>query len=471
MKISFARRTVVQSGAVCTWIARDRHCHAAAALGSLTLLVIGGLYADRARAQDQAAFVSTPSLQPTQQTAQLIAGLTHTDNFARTGENRASDTVAVVGTNLDLHRRGAEVDLQAQGNADFVDYLSHRFGSRVLGFMNGSALLGAPSDWFQFSARDTFGQLIEDPFEAVTPENLEDVNQFSAGPAVNLHLGDSTRLTGYGIYSRTTYQTSPNDSHAITAGAALARQLSRLSTLTLSVSKQNTVFDDPGNSDFDIGNVELRLDAGTRRTTLAAAIGYTQLKQAGDTSGGPLVLLQASRKVSPFTTLFINVQRDYATSVDALLAASGAAPGLTAAVGSSAPLSTATPFRDQVYGAGFTIDKSRTTLSVTATLRQEHYSGQNSLNRTLEGLGATLTRRLSPTITASLAGELDHGRFDDNSGSDTEYHILASVAKNLTTRLSVSLQYDRYARSGTGGFVPYTENQVGARVTYSIIGL
>jgi len=421
-------------------------------------------------AQDQ-PFTPTRALEQPIQTAQVMAGLTHTDNVARAPDNRSSDTVAVIGTALDLHHRGPELELQAQGDASYVDYLDHSFGSRVLGFMTGSALLGAPSDWFQFSARDTYGQLVADPFAAVTPDNLENVNLLSAGPAVNIHFSDDTRLTGYGLYSKTTYQVSPDDSHAITGGVSLAHALSSAASVSLSASKQDTVFDNPGNLDFDISNVGLRLDAQGRRTVLAAAAGYTQLKQGDTTSGGPLLLLQVSRKVGPFSTVFINAQRDYATSVDGLLGASGATPGITASVGSSAPLLTTAPFRDQVFGAGVTIDKARTSLSLTATYRQERYAqGATDLNRTLEGFVGTLTRRLTPTLSASLRGEVDHEQFDNVPGSDTEYHIVAAVTKNVTRNLSGSLQYDRYARSGSGQFQPYAENQIGARVIYAFIG-
>lgn len=269
-----------------------------------------------ARAQQtQQLFSLGPTLgQQSTTTADVRAGFTHTSNAQMVNTGGNSDTIASVGVDLNAQRAGPMLTLLGQGSMDYIDYLNGTYRSLPLGNLTGLALWGKTSDLFQFAVKDNFSQSSTDAFAAATPNTLENVNVVTAGPALNVHLDASTRVSLMGIYTRTTYQSSDLDSQSYTGGLAVTRRLSSLSSVSLNLSDQDTSYQDSTvNPGFHLKSATVSYSAGGRRTALTVDAGYSEVDQLNQPDKGFTAHINGQRILSGASTVYVDARQDFVT--------------------------------------------------------------------------------------------------------------------------------------------------------------
>ena len=415
----------------------------------------------------------------------LLLGMGYTDNALMGGSRHKGDGIGTAGFSVDYLREGG-LSLNLLGDLARVEYVQHSLPGSFYGHFLGSALLGTPSDVLQWQLRDTFGEGTTDPLAAPTPANLQTINDVSTGPLVNLHFGLTNRLTFSGLYSRTTYQRSPYDSQTYLGGVQFVHALSGASSLSFAASDAHTKYIDSAavqgffrgaSSTYDIRQASVSYRAHFVRTRVLLRGGYNILHYAGGaTHGSPLYALRISRRISPFSSVFLGAQEAYSTNGGAL-ASSGAQIGLQMGASVQAGIAVAQPFNRRSVDAGWNFQRARTNLSVTGSYAQETFnqtSATNAYNNSTEGAMVAIGRQLRPTVMIQLRLQGYLERYSSLGAQSRRYIAQLTFSKHFA-RTTFWIYAERSHQSGAPGIstfqaTSYNDDRVGVYVTYDLFG-
>ncbi len=422
------------------------------------------------KGEEATTYAPFPAFRSQQGYIDARLGLSYTDNALLTYSHQSGDTLASAGLDIDYTRTGTKLDLDARGSLDWVDYLKHTYKATAFGTLTGSAIWGRSTDLLQWQVRDTFGQLAANPLVAATPANLENVNYLTTGPTLNFLFGPQLRLSLYGLYGVTTYQKSPFDSRTTTEGVSLEHSLSGTSSIAIDADTQQTRFKDKAvATDYDVRSVFLNFSSAIARTRLNVDAGYAQLHYANTTSSGPLLTVQLDRRISPASTVYLRYQEQYSTAAQSLR------PGISApaAIGAFVATSTPDPFKQENLGLGWNFDRGRTSVSMLAEATRQHYQENTTYDDRGTNIQAVLTRRLQPTVSASVSVHRSDQRFQNIDATIHETVLSASLGKSFR-RLETSFRYDWHHRTASGNsssfLTNFNENRIGLYFKYDVVG-
>ena len=400
----------------------------------------------------------------------LQAGLLYSDNVLLSPTSGSTDTAALAGFDIDYTRTSNKLSLDALGSLHWVDYLRNTYPSSLLGTINATAQWGQPSDWLQWFARETFGQLSATPLQPATPDTVENVNYVSTGPTLNIPLGSRMHLSVAGYYSNTTYQISPFDSHSLKEGVSLVHGTSGAS-IGLNGSTEHTVFDNQlANTNYTVDSVFLSYETGVGRSRLATQLGYTGLRFAGDSFKGALIDVRWDRKISYSTNLYLHVESHYSAAPDALRPELVTAAPLGSTIGTSSP----DPVKLREAELGVTFSRPRTTVSFLGNVNRQRYVTETDFDQDDVKVEVLFERHVSPSVSVTLQARVENEKFVNLNARIVDLNWAAIVSRTFN-RLSLSLRYERHHSTTSGQtnnalLYGFNQNQIGVYVRYGLIG-
>jgi hypothetical protein len=420
----------------------------------------------------------------------VLAGLAYADNPLLTSRRGQQDGLGTLGFATNYQRTGM-LSVNLLGNVDRLQYVRGTLPGSFYGQFNGSAILGKDTDPVQWRLSDSFGEAMTDPFQAPTPESLQTINDVATGPDFNLHFGLRNRLTLSGLYSRTTYQRSPFDSqsfegglkftHALTGAAYVAFEGSTERTEYLQSTTLQRIERAPV-PNFDVREGSVVFGTSSPRTTLLVQVGYNMLDfGGGNTSGAPLYRLQVTRKISPFSTVFLSGESSYSMN-GASMGSLTSQIALQTGNSLNAALAIPQPYEERSGSIGWTFQRALTNLSLSGTVTQNLYqhtrdvaAGAVSRNNSVEeGASLIVSQQLRPTVSVQLQANGYIDRYSHLNAATRRETIGLTLSKTFV-RLAVYLYADRTQQSGSAGrsnFLvgSYSDDQVGVYFTYSLLG-
>ncbi len=399
------------------------------------------------------------------------AGVTETDNVTLVENNKVSQTIALVDADFALKQQTRLFEADAKGDFSYLDYLQSAYGAQLLGRFDGSlraALIPQKLTWF---VQDDFGQSALDPFQPVTPTNLENVNYFSTGPDLTLNLGRTGFFDLSARYARVQYQTSPLNSNRAQGSIAVGDQLSAASSVSLNADTERVLFADTALSqDFDRTNAFLRYALQGARMALSVDLGGTRVENSHDSTTGGLARVTVSRKLSPSATVTFMAGHLLTDVGSAFSSLQGGAIGT---VGTAPAPQSASTYTDNYVSGEWEYVRGRTTVGLSGRYERDTYSGDEVLDNNRGGGEFRVTRQLSRAFDAQLLGRLYKTDYTHESvvtviGSPNYYDqlIAASLAWHLGRGLEVRLRAEHDARVTTGNDTGYKDNRVTLTVGY-----
>ena len=401
----------------------------------------------------------------------IAAGVGETDNINLSPTNPRTQTIAAADLDFDLKRTGSRLDASALGNFSDLDYLEGAYSNQLLGRFDGLASAKLWAERLKWVVADDYGDQQTNPFEAMTPVNLQRVNVFSTGPDLALHLSDATFADFDARYSRITYQTSPFDGHNLLGYAEFGRQLSPLASLSLVVQAEELRFDNTTiNTNYDRREAYGRYLIQGARTSIDAQLGATQADDVGSSwKTSPLVRLLLTRKVSPFSVLSVSAGREYTDAAGTFSSLTGGAAGGIVV----APVTQTTANALRNYGsAGWAYDRLRTTIAVTAGWARDTYDLQPIYDTTRESIELNLGRALTPSLAANITGSVDRSEYLHEGFTDKFGTAGASLVYRPGRWILVYARYDHSFRRTSGvpslvaGGSGFDENRVFVMIGY-----
>jgi hypothetical protein len=410
------------------------------------------------------------------------AGVGESDNVTLVSNNKVSQTIAVADLDFSAKNTGSHLTDDIQGNFTYLDFLQNAYGRELLGHLNadiGYALIPQSLTW---TVQDNWGQAQVDPFSALIPTNQQNVNYFSTGPEFYARLGGTGFLDVNARYARADYEVTPIDSKRFLGSLQLGHDLSAQSSLSLNGNAERILYDDDVlNQDYDLERVYGRYQLKGARTDIGLNLGVSRISAQGSANSGFFGEFEASRKVSPATTVLASLGReltDASSSFNnlqsATLSSSSASTGTNNVVNNSPAPITSSVYTSDYVTAGFDYQRSRTEVAVRARWERDNYLSQTEYNGSRSNIGVTFNRKLTHAFSAQLFGNIyrnsyDHQQFVAGNGGYTDrdgYYGLALTLREGRA-LEFRLRLDRGSRDiSNGQGVNYAEDRIFLTVGY-----
>jgi hypothetical protein len=476
----------------------DMRRHRAPLAGGLALGLLAALTAAPVRAQvsaiaPQSLFFAQAGIGANRGNyLEADAGAIYTDNVFLEPSGPGA-TLGLVGLLGDLERTGTRLDYRLNSDITVVKYFPSDFKTQPFGYADGFAEFKILPSFFSWTARDTYSDLVINPLDAVTPDNLETINVVTTGPRFTLTPTLRTTIVLDGFYSFVdSNSNSPQyvniNNHRYGGDLTLKRAFTgRTSAYVTGIVQKVEYSDTLQNTDYrsEAANGGIRVE--DPRTLVDLSGGYQRLRTTvvtlvpsdigiieqsqNLTPSAANWAANLSRVISPTQRVSLNAQRLIADSSSLfLLGLNQAVPSLNGNL-----LVNGQPFKYTVYGATWRFEANRTSLQINVSENRQDYeyttnsgTANNGINGTNNNLtfkfaGALLTRKLSPVLNWDLGVS-----YGDNEYASSTNHIatiLTSLRWNVGQRLGLRFVYAYTNQSNPGG---YSNNLVGLVASYTL---
>jgi hypothetical protein len=396
-------------------------------------------------------------------------GIGESDNVTLVDTNKVSQTMAIADLDFDLKDQSRRFDVDAKGNFSYLDYLQNAYSNQLLGRFDGRGDVSLIPERVTWVLTESFGQAQIDPFEAVVPTNLQNINYVATGPDVALRLGPTVFLDLSARYAKTTYETDPFDSNVILGSAALGRALSAQSSISINGSFERALFENTElNTDFDRSSFYAHYEVQGARTNLTANLGATKVDQGAGSFTGPNAKLQLLRKLSSVSTLTLTVGRDITDGSTAFgNLQSGAIGGIV-----TGPAVVTQDNYTVTYGSvAWEYARNRTTVRVSGDWEKDSYDAQPLLDVRRGSAEFKIERKLTSVLTGQLLGRLYRNEYANTNFSETDGLIGMALMFHAGRGLEIKLRYDHSSRNASGlGVVPGVSNGYNENRAFLTIG-
>ena len=402
------------------------------------------------------------------------AGIGESDNVTLVPTDKISQTIAITDVDFTVKEQSRLLDANAVGNFTYLDYLQNAYGSQLLGRFDGSGKLAIVPGRLTWTVQDDFGQASIDPYAAVTPENLENINYFSTGPDLYMRVGGVGFVNLSARYSNVQYETSPFNSNRGLASLAVGRDISAGASVSLNTDFERVMFQNTAlNGDYDRTSVFGRYELHGARTDFETDLGASRITQQGPSTDGVLAKVQLSRRVSPASKLILAAGRELTDASSSFSTLQIGAIGAGGINGNAPAAQTSDNYTRTYASAGWQYVRNRTTILVDARWEKDTYLGDSALNTTRPSADFNVERRLTRALSAQFLGRLYRTDYPNvviaNSVASSKFDDWL-VGGGLTWRhgrgLEIRLRYDHTSHVVSAGGSGYGENRVFLTVGY-----
>jgi hypothetical protein len=426
------------------------------------------------------------------------AGLLYTDNVTLTPQG-SGDGIALIGLAGNTERLNApRLDYHLNSDIALARYFKGQYDTQPYGYLDGYGEFKIVPGTFSWIARDTFNQAILNPVEPATPDNLEGINNFSTGPRFTIKPTLRTTVVLDGTYSYIDSSSkSPDfvniDSQRLGADLRIDRAFTNTTSAYLTGSYYKVEFKDKvNNTDFDYASGLAGLRFGNARTIFDVAVGYNKAhlngtptvttypiprpRLLGDTvieaaaiaaattttpeenPSGSTWQANISRLISPTQRVAIHGLKQVSDAANLFrINLDQPVPG-----NGQSHLATGQPLTHREYGATWTFDNTRTTLSVNGLYYSDHYSLTPTSDHEAWQLNSLYARQLTPSLNWDLGLLYSHDSY--GFGSQHTWNGLTSLRWRVGPKVGLRFFYAHVQVSPNG----YTNNQVGVVASYAL---
>lgn len=396
------------------------------------------------------------------------AGVGQSDNIHRTATDEVDETIGTVGVYFGLKQESRRFTTNLFGDFSYLDYLDNTYDNEVVGSFGGELTAGIIPDRIEWFAVDSFGQTTTQVAAVVTPENRENVNFFSTGPRVTIGSGWlRTQLEGH--YTNVAYETTELDSERYGGGLSLIHDISAASSVALTGSYEDVDYSSDGNTDFERSEAFVRYKLTGARTELALDVGYTEVSDEFSDSSGTLARLSVTRRTSPSSAVSLSLGRDFSDAGNIFQQLQSQQVQQAEATTGTQPVQPlSSPFVNKYVTVGWSYDRSRNGLALSATRFDETYEDDPLNDRTRTTYGLTARRDMRPTLQARLSADRTEEDYERPNQDFSELYLSATLSWSAGARTTIDFQYEFFDRDSDAVDGDFRENRFWIRASYGV---
>jgi len=402
------------------------------------------------------------------------AGIGESDNVTLAPTDKISQTIAATDVDFTVKEQSRLLEVNATGYFSYLDYLQNAYSSQLLGRFDGKGEVAIVPGRLRWVVQEDFGQAAIDPYTAVTPSNLENVNYLSTGPDLSMRLGGVNFINLSARYARAEYETSPYSSNRGLGSVAVGRDISAGASVSLNADFERVMFENTAvNTDFDRTRGFGRYELHGARTDFEADLGASRITQEGSSTNGPLAKVQLSRKLSAAAKLTLTAGSELIDASSSFSARPTGPIGASGIIGTAPAALTANNYTSDYASVGWQYLRYRTMIALVARWEKDTYAGQPQLDVNRPGADFNIQRQLTRAFSAQLLGrfsETDYPNAAIASNTASSKYDDWLVGGALTWRhgrgLEIRLRYDHDSHVVSAGGSGYGENRVFLTVGY-----
>lgn len=415
-------------------------------------------------------------------------GFFYTSN-AQSTTGGSSDVLAMLGLSGDIGREGTRLDYHLDSDLALLKYLKGTFGTQLTGYVDGQATLKIVPGVFAWIARETYTQLLINPYGPTTPDNLANVNYITTGPRFTLRPTLRTTLTLEGLYSYVSSSSQSSqfiniDSHRYGGNLTADRAFSSASSLYIRGSYEKVDFKDTTeNNNFSVADATAGFRLHSGRTELNIAGGYSRIqvediltpvdtilgtveRPETETFDSPTWAFHLSRLITPSQRVALFATQQFTDAAAAFRL------NFDSSVPTIAPpqLAAGNPYQDRAFGADWRFQAQRTSVDVSLLYSRYRYvvTSANSNDFDSKGVNVLLARQLSPVLNWDIGASYSHNDFaqaSTNGQTSTKWKTaLTDLRWRVGERVSMRFLYAFSSQNGVH------DNQVGVVASYALTG-
>jgi hypothetical protein len=407
------------------------------------------------------------------------AGLIYNTN-AELAENGASATIAAVGLSGNTAHDSTFLSYHLDSDIALLKYLSGDFPTQPSGYLDGEAELKAVPGYVSWIGRETFAQVLIDPYLPATTNNLESINYLTTGPRFRLRPTLRTTITVEALYSLVN-TSSPAaiytnlDNHRYGGNVKAERAFSSNSSLYLKGNYEKVDFKDQvNNTNFSTAQALLGYHVTDGRTDLDLSGGYTQVRTGeslvdertvigyqerpqSEQYGAPSWLAHLSRLITPNQRLSLSASQQINDPAGQLR------------LDFDAPVPTIAPqqyavgevLKSRVFSIDWRFEMLRTSLDIGLADSTQRYDFTPQYNGQQKILTVMLARRISPVINWDVG--ITYLRSDYLAGASfDQVNALTNLRWQIARRVGLRFFYAHSSYGSVG------QNQVGVMASYAL---
>ncbi len=403
-------------------------------------------------------------------------GIGESDNVTLAPTDKISQTIAITDVDFAAKEQSRLLDVNAAGKFSYLDYLQNAFGSQLIGRFDGTGKVAIVPGRLTWTLQDDFGQAAIDPYTAVTPANMEDINYFSTGPDLSMRPGGVNFINLSARYSNAHYQTSPYNSNRGSGSLAVGRDLSAGASVSLNAGFERVMFKNTAvNTDYDRTSGFGRYELHGARTDFEGDLGATRISQQGPSTTGSLAKVQLSRKLSAAAKVTLTAGRELTDASASFSTLQSAAIGAVGGgiIGTAPAALTSNNYTSNYASAGWEYVRNRTTITLAARWEKDTYSGQPQLDVKRPNADLHLQRQLTRAFSTELLGhfyktDFLHAAIASNTASSnfSDWLVGGALIWRHGRGLEIRLRYNHDSHVVSAGGSGYGENRVFVTVGY-----
>jgi hypothetical protein len=397
----------------------------------------------------------------------IDAGVGASDNIFEVAGPKTSEIMPTAGLLLAAQRCTGSLTGSVDGDFAYYDYARHSYSNDLYGRLDANLSMALVPERVSWVLNESFGQEALSPFDPLTPANRENVNVVSTGPDIVEHFGQEFVRLGL-RYAAVQYQKSPFDNQRPFGSFALGHELSADSTVSLNVDAEEVRFSNTTvNTDFDRREAYLRYEARGARTALALNLGAAQTTLNESWYSTPLVQLDLTRHLTRRMTLTLSGGEQQLDTAGGFV---GLQPGAIGGI-ITAPAPETTFTYVARFGSGsWRWDGIRTSIAVSDRWESDSYLQDSIFNNKRNDLELSLGRQLSRALNVQILGSVLNTDYSGEDFRSLDRVGAAALVLHAAPKLDVTLRYDHWWRTvsggGAAGFTGFNENRVFLMATY-----
>ena len=408
----------------------------------------------------------------------VLAGVAHSDNISRSSgsitDPAQEETVYLGGLDFNVDSSSSRYRLEAIGIIERRQYEKGVFDDETIGRLVGTLdwILAEETLFWNFSANH--GQEIVDPFQAITPENREDVTIVSTGPTLILPIGARTFLNTSVSLLEARYEKRPLDNTRLQGGLSLQRQIAPKRTVSLNMGGSQVEYDeDQLLPEIDQLNASIGFEAETARDEWSINLGWNNFEVRGQDGDGFLLDLAVRRALTESASLSISASSKYSTNGD-IFRLDQQLESLTPDYGLFDPgaldiQSFGDVFRYDLVSIGYNQSFRRTNVNLSGSWGAEEYETTTGLDREIFAARASLRRDLSETISITAFASFSSRDYDLEDRADDDSIFGLSFTARLGRKFSLSLSARQLQRDSNLADFDYDETQAELSFSYAVL--
>ena len=389
----------------------------------------------------------------------------YSNNIDRQPSDGLDELIVSPALGFDFSSEGGKFEGEARGDIRYLDYTKNTFGNETLAAFGGSGVFTLRPDTLTWTVEDNFGQIVTDPFMAITPGNREDINFFTTGPDLTLRLGGANSVSLGGRFSDESYETTPSDNQQYTGYLGLGRALRSGRNVSLNASTTRVEFDQMAtNSNYDVNSAFVKFESATSRSDLVVDLGATQLHDNGMKNSNALVNIAYTRTLSGASSLALTASSRFNETGQAFRATQGDA---SVVQGTQDVIAGGDPFRHKGASADYRFLDERFDFGVGGRWSDDDYETNNTFDRRIYGASVRAGYTLNARSNLLFTGTVTRTDFVTTNQEDDDVGATLEFSQQLGRSVSVIFGVSHFSRDSNVATTNYDENRGTLRFEYT----